>query len=151
MKRKKKAAKILWRFPLKPRLQQLFMSLETVNHMKQHANGHVNDRLLRHPTDSKAWKSFNSKYIEFSSEPRNMRLGLVVDGFNSCGNMSSTYSTWLVILISYNFPLQMCMKRSSFMISLLILNPTLLENDIDVYLQALVKELKDMGCWSKNI
>ena len=37
------------------------------------------------------------------------------------------------------------------MISLLILNPTLLENDIDVYLQALVKELKDMGCWSKNI
>ena len=80
-----------------------------------------------------------------------MRLGLVVDGFNSCGNMSSTYSTWLVILISYNFPPYMCMKRSSFMLSLLILDPTLLENDIDVYLQALVKELKDMGCWSKNI
>ena len=33
-KRKKKAAKILRWFPLKPRLQRLFMSLETANHMK---------------------------------------------------------------------------------------------------------------------
>ena len=66
---------------------------ETTNRMKWHANGHVNDGLLRHPADSKAWKSFDSKYIEFSLKPRNVRLGLAADGFNLYGNMSSTHST----------------------------------------------------------
>ena len=61
-------AKILRWFPLKPRLQRLFMSPETANHMKWHVKGRVNDRLLRHPSDSDAWKSFDPKYIEFSSE-----------------------------------------------------------------------------------
>ena len=59
---------------------------------------------MRHHVDSEAWKSFDSKYIKFSSDPRNVRLGLVVDGFNLYGNMSTTYSTWLVILIPYNLP-----------------------------------------------
>ena len=54
--------------------------------MKWHAKGHAKHGLLRHPTDSEAWKSFDSKYIEFSSEPRNVRLGLAADGFNLYGN-----------------------------------------------------------------
>ena len=73
-----------------------------------------------------------------------MRLGLAADGFNPYGNMSSTHNTWLVILIPYNLPPWMCMKRSSFMLSLLILGPTSLENDIDMYLQPLVEELKEL-------
>ena len=76
------------------------MSPETTNHIKWHARGHVNDGLLRHLVDFEAWKSFDSKYIEFSSEPRNVRLRLLADGFNPYGNMSSTHSTWPVILIS---------------------------------------------------
>ncbi|KAK9997254.1 hypothetical protein SO802_021940 [Lithocarpus litseifolius] len=84
------------------------------------------------------------KYIEFSSKPRNARLRLIANGFNPYGNMSSTHSTWLVILIPYNLAPWMCMKRSSFMLSLLILGPTSLENDIDVYLQPLVEELKKL-------
>ena len=104
----------------------------------------MNDRLLRHLADSEAWKSFDSKYIEFSSEPCNVRLGLVSDGFNPYGNMSSTHSTWPVILISYNLLPWMCMKRSFFMLSLLIPSPISPENDIDVYLQPLVEELKEL-------
>ena len=73
-----------------------------------------------------------------------MRLGLVADGFNLYGNMSSTHSTWLVILIPYNLPPWMYMKRSSFMLSLLIPGPTSPENDIDAYLQPLVEELKEL-------
>ena len=61
--------------------------------MKWHVNGRMNDGLIRHPADSKAWKSFDFKYIEFSSEPRNVRLGLAADGFNPYGNMSTTHST----------------------------------------------------------
>ena len=83
-------------------------------------------------------------YIEFSSDPRNVRLGLAVDGFNLYGNMSTTHSTWPVILISCNLPPCMCMKKSYFMLSLLISGPTSLGNDIDVYLQPLVEELKEL-------
>ena len=130
--------------PLKPRLQRLFISPKTANHIKWHANGHVNDRLIRHPANFEAWKSFDSKYIEFLSKPRNVRLGLVIDRFNPYGNMSSTHSTWLSILISYNLPPWMCMKRSSFMLSLLIPGLTLPRNNINVYLQPLVEELKEL-------
>uniref|UniRef100_A0A2N9IGN6 Uncharacterized protein n=1 Tax=Fagus sylvatica TaxID=28930 RepID=A0A2N9IGN6_FAGSY len=61
-KRKKKAAKILRWFPLKPRLQRLFMSSKTATHMKWHADGRTDDGLMRHPADSPAWKTFDSKY-----------------------------------------------------------------------------------------
>jgi len=44
------------------------MSPKIANHIKWHTNGRVNDGLLRHLADSKAWKSFDSKYIEFSSK-----------------------------------------------------------------------------------
>ena len=36
---------------------------------------------------------FDTKYLEFSSEPRNVRLGLAMDGFNPFEIMSTTYST----------------------------------------------------------
>ena len=74
--------------------------------MKWHANGRVNDGLMRHPIDSETWKSFDSKYIEFSSEPRNVRLGLAADGFNPYGNISTSHSTWLVILILFGSKVQ---------------------------------------------
>ena len=109
----------------------------------------MNDELLRHPTDSEAWKSFDSKYIKFSSEPCNVRIGLAADGFNLYGNMSSAHSTWPVILIPYNLPPWMCMKRSSFMLSLLIPGPTSPGNDIDVYLQPTVEELKEL--WNVGV
>ena len=109
-----------------------------------HANGCVNDGLLRHFADSETWNLFDSEYIEYSSEPRNVRLGLAANGFNPYGNMSTTHSTWLVILIPYNLPPWMCMKMSYFMLSLLIPNPTSPGNNIDVYLQPLVEELKEL-------
>ena len=112
--------------------------------MKWHAKSRVNDKLLRHPADSETQKPFGSKCIEFSSEPHNVRLGLVADGFNLYGNMSSTHSIWLVILIPYNLLPWMCMKRSSFMLSLLIFGPTLPRKVRDVYLQHLVEELKEL-------
>ena len=43
----------------------------------------------------------------------------------------------------------MCMKRSSFMLSLLIPGPSSPLNDIDVYLQPLIEELKEL--WDDGI
>ncbi len=58
--------------------------------------------------------------------------------------MSTAHSTWPVILFPYNFPPWMCMKRPSFMLSLVIPGPFSAWNDIVVYLQPLIKELKEL-------
>uniref|UniRef100_A0A2N9ESG6 DUF4216 domain-containing protein n=1 Tax=Fagus sylvatica TaxID=28930 RepID=A0A2N9ESG6_FAGSY len=150
-KRKKKGAKILWWFPLKPRLQRLFMSSKITAYMKWHAEGRTEDGLMRHPADSQAWKMFNSQHVEFSSDPRNVRLGLSSDGFNPYGHMSTAHSTWPVILFSYNFPPWMCMKRSSFMLSLLIPGPFSPGNDIDVEICSKVLNVEDLEHLEKKI
>ena len=53
-KGKKKAAKILQWFPLKPRLQRLFLSPELASSMKWHVNGSTDDEVMRHPTNLNA-------------------------------------------------------------------------------------------------
>nr|GEU37964.1 hypothetical protein [Tanacetum cinerariifolium] len=75
-------------------------------------------------------------------EPRNVRLGLAADGFNPFSNPSQAYSMWPVILTTYNLPPWLCMKESSFMLTLLIPGPKSLGKDIDVYLRPLIENLK---------
>nr|XP_023905102.1 uncharacterized protein LOC112016865 [Quercus suber] len=122
-KGKKKATKILQWFPLKPRLQRLFLSPDLASSMKWHVNGRTDDGVMRHPADSDAWKMFDTMHLQFSSEPRNVRLGLAADGFNSFGMLSTTHSTWPVMLVPYNLPPWLCMKRSSLILSLVIPSP----------------------------
>lgn len=90
-------AKILRCFPIKNRLQRLYICAKTVTHMKWHANGREDDDLLQHPVDDKS-------YQKFAKEPRNVRLALATDGFNPFNTMSIVHSTWPVILINYNLP-----------------------------------------------
>lgn len=59
---------------------------------------------MRHPADVTEWTEFDDNYSEFSKEPRNVRLGLAIDGFNAFGNISVSYSMWLVVKTSYNLP-----------------------------------------------
>ena len=74
-----------------------------------------------HPPDGKAWKDFDSNFPAFANEPRNVRLGLVVDSFNLFGNMSLSYNMWPVVLTAYNLPPWLCKKDLYFMLTLLIL------------------------------
>ncbi|KAL0289226.1 UNVERIFIED_CONTAM: hypothetical protein Sradi_7077100 [Sesamum radiatum] len=53
---KKVATKRMRYFPLKPRLQKLFMSTKTASLMRWHAKERIEDGVLRHPADSQAWK-----------------------------------------------------------------------------------------------
>ncbi|GKC10746.1 retrotransposon gag domain, retroviral aspartyl protease, partial [Tanacetum coccineum] len=102
---------------------------------------------MQHPVDGRAWKDFDTKYLDFAAEPRNVRLGLAADGFNPFGNLSQSYSMWLVILTTYNLPPWLCIKESSFMLTLLIHGPKSSGMDIDVYLRPLIDDLKDL--WAK--
>ena len=56
--------------------------------------------------------------------------------------MSISHSTWPVLLISHNLPPWMCMKADYCMLSLLIPRSQSLGNNIDVFLQPLIEELK---------
>ncbi|KAA0051194.1 uncharacterized protein E6C27_scaffold511G001540 [Cucumis melo var. makuwa] len=58
--------------------------------------------------------------------------------------MSTSYSMWPVVLIPYNLPPWKCMKESNFFISLLIPDPRSSGREIDVYLQLLIEELKEL-------
>ncbi|XP_071739782.1 uncharacterized protein [Rutidosis leptorrhynchoides] len=113
-KAKKVGAKVLHYFPLIPWLQRLFMSPKTSESMRWHQESHTKDGILRHPTDSPAWKTFDHQNREFAKEPCNMRLGLASDGFNPFGNMSVSHS-----------------------------------NNIDVYMQPLINELKEL--WDTGV
>ncbi|XP_057723864.1 uncharacterized protein LOC130939806 [Arachis stenosperma] len=142
--RKPQAAKVLRYFPLIPRLQRMFMSSKTSVDMLWHKKGPNLDSFLRHQRDGEAWKVFDRRYTVFSSDPRSVCLALASDGFNPFGNLSSRYSIWPVILIPYNLPPWICMKPSSFLLSMIIPGPKMSGNDIDVYLQPLIDELKQL-------
>ena len=148
-KEKKKPAKVLRYFPLKPRLQRLFMCSKIAEHMRWHMEESNEDGVLRHPKDGKAWKTFDATFPDFASDPRNVRLGLASDGFNPFGNMSTNYSIWPVILIPYNLPPWLCVKQPNFILSMIIPGPRMPGNNIDVYLQPLVKELTEL--WNEGV
>ncbi|XP_062013496.1 uncharacterized protein LOC133729885 [Rosa rugosa] len=136
-------------FPLKPRLQRLFMSSKTASLMKWHAEDRTKDDVLRHPADSPVWKTLDQKFPDFSSDSRNVRLGLAADGFNPFRTMSIAHSTWPVVLIPYNLPPWMCMKQPFFSLSTLIDGPKGPGNKIDVFLQPLIEELKEL--WHEGV
>ena len=57
--KRKVSAKMVRYFPLKPRLQRLFLSSKIAKDMIWHSLDTNNDGLVRHPRDSKAWKHFD--------------------------------------------------------------------------------------------
>ncbi|GJQ96214.1 hypothetical protein Tco_0007353 [Tanacetum coccineum] len=140
---KKVPKKVLRYFLIIPRLQHLYKSSHTAKEMTWHNTGKCTEPdKMQHPVDGRAWKDFDTKYSDFAAEPRNVRLGLAADGFNPFGNLSQSYSMWPVILTTYNLPPWLCMKESSFMLTLLIPCPKSSGKDIDVYLRPLIDDLK---------
>ncbi|KAG8485401.1 hypothetical protein CXB51_021699 [Gossypium anomalum] len=112
--------------------------------MRWHKEGRTKDGILRHPADGSAWDTFDKRFPDFASDPRNVRLGLASDGFNPFRTMSTSHSTWPVLLIPYNLEPWACMKQSSLILSMVIPGEKGPGNDIDVYMQPLIKELKQL-------
>ncbi|XP_057806813.1 uncharacterized protein LOC131021574 isoform X3 [Salvia miltiorrhiza] len=137
-------AKVLWYFPPIPRFQRMFGNKEMSSNLRWHADKRVRDGHLRHPADSPAWKLVDEQWPNFGNEPRNLRLALSADGINPHSVMSSKYSCWPIILITYNLPPWLCMKRKHMMLTLLVSGPHQPGNDIDVYLAPLIDDLKQL-------
>ena len=58
--------------------------------------------------------------------------------------MSSSYSMWLVVLITYNLPSWICMKAKYLMLSILIPGPQSPDKDMDFFLRPLIDELNEL-------
>ncbi|XP_069149593.1 uncharacterized protein [Solanum lycopersicum] len=143
------SAKTLRHFPLIPRLKRLFMCSKTADSLRWHDEECSKDGKLRHPADGEAWIDFDRLHPDFALDSRNVRLGLASDGFNPFRTMSISHRTWPVMLMTYNMPPWMCMKSEYSILSLLIPGPRSPGNDIDVYLQPLIDELKFL--WNSGV
>ncbi|XP_027362812.1 uncharacterized protein LOC113870421 [Abrus precatorius] len=142
-------SKVLWYLPIVFRLKRLFANADNAKLMRWHEDERKCDGQLRHPTDCLQWKTIDSMFPHFSKEPRNVRLGLATDGMNPFGNLSTKHSSWPVLLVIYNLPPWLCMKRKYVILSMMISGPRQPGNDIDVYLTPLVEDLKML--WEKGI
>ncbi|KAJ7963951.1 Transposon protein, putative, CACTA, En/Spm sub-class [Quillaja saponaria] len=135
--------KILRHFPLAPRLQRLFMSKNTAQHMTWHDQRRANGIMI-HPSDGEAWKHFDDNYPSFSDEPRNIRLGLATDRFCPFG-----HSIWPVFVTPYNLPPNMCMKEQYLFLTLVIPGPKSPKQNLDIYLRPLIDDLKKL--WNVGV
>ena len=87
------------------------MSAKTAKEMRWHKEQRIDDGIMRHPTDSPTWKSFDEEFSSFAEDPRGVRLGLAADGFQPFNNFGGTsHSIWPVVLTPYNLPPWLCMK-----------------------------------------
>ena len=146
---------ILRHFPLIPQLQRMFSSrkLSKLN-VWHHFNKSV-DGKMRHTADSPQWEFVNTELEPeagnemFGRDPRDIHLGLAVDGMNPYSEKRSTQSLTPVVVFNYNLPPWMVTKKYFVMLCLLI--PTKLRLtglNFDVFLQPLVDELQQL--WSRR-
>lgn len=128
-------------FPLIPRLQHIYRCKELADLQSWHSLHRSTDGNMRLVVDSPAHKHLETlDNHAFAREPRHVRLGLGSDGINPYKTMKSKYSVWPVVLINYNIPPWLAMKKSHLFLSLLIPGPKQARVP-DVYLELVVKEL----------
>lgn len=131
--------KVLWYFPIIPRMKRLFQTKTIAKDLTWHETTRKKDGVLRHPADSQAWRAIDHEFPEIANDPRNLRLGISADGVDvNRGNRH--HSVWPVLTVIYNLPPWLCMKRKFIMLSLLISGTPC--NDIDVFLEPLVDDLQ---------
>ncbi|WVZ64583.1 hypothetical protein U9M48_014079 [Paspalum notatum var. saurae] len=166
------AQKQLRSFPMAPRFKRLFLSMKTCESMRWSKEGvRDNPGFIRHPADSDAWKAldeFKRLFLSMKtcesmrwskegvrdnpgfighpadSDARNICFGLATDGFTPFGQSAASYSCWPVFVIPYNLPPHMCMKYEFMFFCLIILDPEYPGPKINVMLQPLIKELKQL-------
>lgn len=132
-------AKVMWYFPLIPRLQRLFQVKSTAKELIWHSTSSKIPGVMRHPSDSPAWKALDDRFPVIATDPRNLRLAISTDGVDvNRGNRN--HSVWPVLTVIYNLPPWLCMKRKFIMLSTLISGTP--GKDIDVFLEPLLDDLE---------
>ena len=124
----------MYYFHITPRLQILYASDATTKHMRWPVEQpHEDGGIMRHYSNSPAWKHFNLTHPSFASKSLNARLGLCTDGFQPYGQSGQQYSCCLVILTPYNLPPWMCMKEHYMFLTVIVLGPKNPKNKVGCF------------------
>ncbi|CAM8883224.1 unnamed protein product [Rhodiola kirilowii] len=135
--------KVVKYFPLTPRLQRLYTSPHIAKEMRWHNERDIGKGdYLRHLADGDIWQKFNMEFLKFASEVRNVCLGLSTDGFNPFGASGLSHSTWPVVVIPYNLPSSMCMRKEFNILTLLISGPKSPGKCLNIFMRPLIDDLK---------
>jgi hypothetical protein len=102
------------------------------------------DDIMSHPVDVKAWHALDRFVPEFARDPRSVRLGLSMDGFQSYSSDSIMYSCWPVFVISYNLPPNKCLKEEFMFLALVIPGPKEPKKQMNIFLRPMMEELKEL-------
>ncbi|CAM8934267.1 unnamed protein product [Rhodiola kirilowii] len=129
---------------------RLYMSPHISAQMHWHAQRKVDDpEYIRHHPDGESWKAFDEEFPQFASEIRNLRLGLATDGFNPFGASGLSHSTWHIVLMPYNLPPHICMKKEMNILCMLISGPKSPDKCLNVFMRPLIDELKML--WEEGV
>ena len=146
---------VLRHFPLIPQLQRMFSSKRLSKLNLWHHFHKSEDGKMRHTADSPQWNFVHTELEPeagndmFGRDPRDIHLGLALDGMNPYSEKRSTQSLTPVIMFNYNMPPWLVTKKFFVMLCLLI--PTkfrLTSSNFDVFIQPLVDELQQL--WSRG-
>ena len=86
---------------------------------------------------------------KFKDEVRSLRLSIAMDGINPYSLHNTNYFVWPVVVINNNIPPWLSVKNEHIMLALIVPGRRQV-NNMDVYLQPLVDELKEL--WDgKNV
>lgn len=103
---------------------------------------------MRFQHDTPSWKAIDAQWPSFSTEPRNVRLGFAADGVNPHKLGRKSYSIWPVLLMNYNIPPWLAIRKGYVMLSCIIPGPHSPKN-IDVWLAPLLEELEVL--WTEGV
>ncbi len=113
--------------------------------MTWHARNKSIDGKVRHVPDSKAWQHIDNTWPNFATEPRNVKLGLAIDGANPFGDKNNAWSTWPVLLLIYNLPPWLVTKKFFMLLSIIIPGPESVKSaNFDVLITPLIEELQEL-------
>ena len=142
--------KVLRHFPLIPRLRRMFSTPHLAALMTWHGHNISADGKMRGPSDSPQWEHIRERHSDFEADNRNVHLGLCADGVNPHAQKRSTHSLCPVLLLNYNIPPWLTIKKFFIMMSLLIPGPeAVTSGSIDVFLTPLIEELREL--WADGV
>jgi len=74
------------------------------------------------------------KMVNFASNTHNIRLGLALDELNPFGDLNSCHFTWPMVLLNYNLPPWLVIKKHFLILALIIPNKeSFTSTNVDAY------------------
>jgi hypothetical protein len=99
---------------------------------------------MSHPADTEACEALDRFDLEFSRDPRSIRLGLSMNGFQPHSEANSPYSCWPVFVMPYYLPPNKYLKQDFIFLALVILCSKELRKQMNIFLHLLVEEIKEL-------